>query len=324
MIPTDVLRAARAGFGLPRGHVRVLSTRFAKTCLAHRTADGGRSQLRLVQAGADTLPRLHSEMQWLQHLARTHGIAVPAPHSWRDGALVSPLLTDRHGGTWHAVQCAWVTGRHLDRGFRPADFARAGALLARLHRANADAPAGIAAARPTWWIPRLFELATSLRHIVLDEMAPLPPSVSPALAQAYRRAHAALVQAAAALPRGAHHEGLVHTDAHWQNLRFTRERVGLVDFEDFASGRYMLDVACLWGRVQERTGSARMLDAILEGYDRVRPLPPSHHRDLRVMLAFRRFDYAGWVLSWPDPSQRDWGPALLAGAPAYIERMLGG
>ena len=321
MIPTGVLREARRGFGLRRGHVRVLSTRFAKTCLAHRAHDGALSQLRLVQAQPDTRSRLQAEMRWLQHLAVRHGLAVPAPYAWSDGGLVSPVLTDVDGRPWHAVRCRWVPGRHIDRGFRTSHFRRAGAFLARLHLATADVPDGIVEARPVWWIPRLFELATALRDVI-DDAGPLPATVSPALALELRYAHNILQAAADALPQGGAHTGLIHTDAHWRNLRVTQRRMGLVDFEDFATGRFMLDVACLWGRVQDRPGRARMLEAILEGYDRVRPLPAAHRRDLRVMLAFRQFDYAGWVLSWPDPAREAWALPFLRDTPRRIERLL--
>jgi len=320
-LPTEVLRAARRELGLPHGALRLLSTRFGKVCLAHRDGSGRRTQLRLVRVQPDTSVRLESEMRWLAHLSHVHGLAVPIPQPWRDGALVSPLLIPHDGTQWLAVACSWVPGAHLDRGLRRAHFAGAGALLARMHRATADAPPGIAEARPTWWIPRLFALATRLRNVVagMDEArAGLTPRLVEGLTHA-----AALVQAEHdALPHDVAHVGLIHTDAHWQNLRFTRRRIGLVDFEDCANGRFMLDLACLWGRVEARRDAPGLLEALLAGYDRVRPLPASHRRDLRVMLAFRRFDYAGWVLSWPRPDLQPWGPEFLAGTPAYIERLL--
>jgi Ser/Thr protein kinase RdoA (MazF antagonist) len=148
-LPTQVLRAAREGFGLPRGSVRVLSTRFGKVCLAHRAGDGTLTQLRLVRAQADTLARLDAETRWLEHLAVRHALRVPTPRGWHDGALVSPLLVDRDETRWHAIACRWVEGVHLDRGLRRTHFSAAGSLLAQLHRATADAPANIAAARPT-------------------------------------------------------------------------------------------------------------------------------------------------------------------------------
>ena len=40
------------------------------------------------------------------------------------------------------------------------------------------------------------------------------------------------------------------------------------------------------------------------------------------MLAFRRFDYAGWVLSWPRLDLQRWGPSFLEGTPAYVTRHL--
>lgn len=301
--------------------MRLLSTRFGKVCLAHRAPDGTHTQLRLVRLTDDTPQRLDTETRWLTHLAHTHQLPVPRPLRWITGGLLSPVLTERDGSAWIAVACTWVAGAHLDRGLTARHFAGGGALLARLHLANRDAPHGIADARPTWWIPRLYTLATTLRDLVEDRIAP-PEGVSAEVVHGLRAAAAALQQAHDALPQDAAHAGLIHTDAHWQNMRFTQHRVGLVDFEDFANGRFMLDLACLWGRVEERPNARRLLDAMLAGYDRVSPLPAAHRRDLRVMLAFRRFDYAGWVLSWPRLDLYDWGPAFLRSVPAYIARTL--
>lgn len=321
MIPGVVLRQALTGFELARGNVRVLSTRFGKVCLAHRTANGGRTQLRLVQAQPDSLQRLASETAWLSHLSSAHRLAVPEPRHWQDGRQVSPPLTDRYGRRWFAIACSWVEGRHLNRGLRAHDLRRAGALLARLHQANQDAPDGIAAMRPVWGIPRLFELATALRDLVADA-GPLPAGVTAAQAGALRHAHACIDAAWRALPAGIDDVGLIHTDAHWQNLRWTNARVGLVDFEDFATSRYMLDLACVIDKLEARPGAGRMRSAIVEGYGQVRTLPDTAMRDLNVMLAFRRFDYVGWVLSWPRLDLHPWGPQLVATAPAYIARCL--
>ncbi len=320
MIPTTVLRQARAGFGLPSGHVRTLSRRFGKVCLAHTARDGRRTQVRLVPARGDTWSRLDSEMAWLTHLAIRHQLSVPIPMPWRTGTLVSPPLAG-HDSTWFAVSCGWVPGRHLNLGAHAGDMRRAGALLARMHLAAADAPPGIAPARPVWAIPHLFTLATSLRDLIAGETA-LPAGVSSRLASALRAAHAHLAEAWSTLSGGQDRVGLIHTDSHWRNLRWSRTTVGLVDFEDLASGRFMIDLACLWSRMEARRNGRQLLDAVLEGYERVRPLPGDALRDLHVMLAFRRFDYAGWVLSWPHLAHEEWGPSFLAETPAYIDRWL--
>jgi Ser/Thr protein kinase RdoA (MazF antagonist) len=290
-------------------------------CLAHRSAGDDHVQLRLVREHQDTAARLQSELLWLTHLAARHGLAVPQPRQWRTGNHVSPPLADHNGDVWRAAAFSWVAGRHLNAGLNQSAMRRAGALLAQLHCANRDAPAGIAESRPVWWIPRLFALATTLRDIVHEDAAP-PDDVSASVAADLKRVHDMLVRAHAALPTGPTVSGLIHTDAHWQNLRFTQQRVGIVDFEDFATGRFMIDVACLWGKVEERRDSRALLDAVLAGYDSVAPLPASYRHDLHVMLAFRRFDYAGWVLSWPRRDLHAWGPSVLTGLAAYVERHL--
>lgn len=321
MIPTSILRDTRVGFGLRRGTVRVLSTRFGKVCLAHHTPDGARAQLRLVRARADTADRLHAEMAWLSYLSRTRGLAVPRPMSWHAGGFVSPTLHANDGSAWRAIACSWIAGRHLNHGMGTREMRDAGALLAALHTASDSAPDGIADSRPVGWIPRLFELATTLRDVISGEVE-VPFGLPSSVATTLRESHTALERAYAALPHGATYEGVIHADAHWQNLRFTQHRVGLVDFEDFARGRFMLDLASVWDGFEMRCNGAQLLDALLDGYARRRALPPGYMRDLQVMLAFRRFDYAGWIMSWPRLDLQQWGPSFLAGTPAYIAHRL--
>jgi Ser/Thr protein kinase RdoA (MazF antagonist) len=320
MIPTGILGAARAGFGLPRGRIRVLSMQFGKCCLAHTDRAGRTTQLRLVQEFADTPARLRSETTWLAHLNSVHGLTVPRPLHWLDGTTVSPQLSDSRDNAWRAIACTWVPGRHLDGGMSAREMSRVGRLLAQLHLAHQDAPPEIIASRPVWWIPRLLELSAPLKALI-ESKAPVE-GLDAALVAGLRRAHEQLAAAWSGLATGPNHFGLIHTDAHQHNLRIARDRVGLVDFEDFGNGRFMFDIATLWAEFDQRSNSAPLLDALLTGYNNTRPLPDDYSRDLHVMLAFRRLDLAGWVLSWPRPDMKRWGPALLAETPHYIDAQL--
>ncbi len=321
MIAIAPLRSARIGFGLAGGQLRTLSTQFGKLCVVHTSRSGRRTQLRLVQEQADTATRLDAEMRWLAHLSHAHQLIVPRPLLWRNVQRISPPLADRHGNVWRAIACTWVSGRHLTLRWRPRDLRNAGAALAAMHRASQDAPTGIASARPSWWIPRLFELATSMRDLLAGSLAP-SDEVRSELIAGLRRAQHTLELAYAHLPVSTDTVGLIHTDSHPRNIRLTHEGAGLVDFEDFANGRFMIDVAALWAELEHQPRAEQRLHALLDGYSGVKSLPSNFARDLHVMLAFRRFDLAGWVLSWPRTHMKAWGPALLNGAPAYIESHL--
>lgn len=322
MLPVTVLREAARGFDLDGSHARVLSRQFGKVCLAVHDRAGRRVQLRLVRETPDTVARLTAEARWLTHLGITHRLPVPIPRPWCGAVPTSPVLPAPDGTAWRGVAFRWVPGRHLELGLDARAMRDAGALLARLHLANRDAPPDLAGTRPTWWIPRLFELATTLRDVIHghgDARGLLPR----AMIEALREAHDALQRAHDALPAGPEHCGLIHTDAHQRNLRWTQGGVGLVDFEDFANGRFMFDVACICNATAAHRNAPHLHDALLRGYAGVRALPPGFERDLRVMRAFRRFDFAGWVLSWPRPDLHAWGPSFLAGTPAEIARLLG-
>jgi Ser/Thr protein kinase RdoA (MazF antagonist) len=316
-----VLRAARNGFGLGRGTVSLLSTRFGKVCLAHRVPGGARAQVRLLRESDGLADRLDAELRWLLHLSVTHHLRVPRPIRWRNGSLVSPPLASSEGDAWRAVACTWVRGVHLYDGLRSRDFRRTGRLIAAMHNATADVPADLPARRPTWNIDRLFELATTLRDL-MNGASSTHPDLTPKEITRLRHAHQSLAAAWAELPVDAAHVGLIHTDTHGRNMRWHRGAPGLVDFEDVANGRFMLDLACFHSEIQDRPGAPARLHALLDGYAQVRPLPTHWQRDLQVMLAFRQFDLAGWVLSWPRLDQRAWGPRLLRTTAAYIDAAL--
>jgi Ser/Thr protein kinase RdoA (MazF antagonist) len=316
------LRAAATGFGARTRHARILSRQFAKCCLQVHTAAGVPLQLRLVPDTPENAARLASEMAWLSWLQQRPGLSVPAPQAWRDGPVLSPPLRDADGFTWRAICCSWVPGRHLERGLTARVVADVGAAVAALHIQSASAPRSVDVHRSReWWIPRLCVLAHTLRDVVSGTITALPAVPGDVLA-GLRRAHDALDAAGAALPRTAEHVGLIHTDVHPHNLRISRRGIGIVDFEDGATGRFMFDLACLWTGLAELPQAPRLLPALLAGYNSVRALPAEAMHDFRVMLAFRQFDLAGWVLSWPTPAQRTWGPLFLAQAPARITQLL--
>jgi Ser/Thr protein kinase RdoA (MazF antagonist) len=315
-----VRRAAARGFGVDVRGAVTLSTQFGKCCLRVRTWRGALAQLRLVQDTGDTGSRLGAEMEWLEILAQAR-LRVPRPLPWSTGNPVSPALPDGSGGMWRAVCCTWVPGRHLDAGLRSGELRRIGAVLGRLHTLGVSAPAHIVAARPTWGMEHLLLLATTLRDIASGTITS-HRGVSPETIAGLRTAHDELTAAISILPTTPNHVGLIHTDVHQWNIRISRCDVGLLDFEDFGTGRFSTDLASLQLELGERSDATRLFDALLDGYAGVRTPPREFGHDLRVMQAFRHLDLAGWVLSWPRITLHAWGPAFLEQAPRAIRELL--
>jgi hypothetical protein len=55
----------------------------------------------------------------------------------------------------------------------------------------------------------------------------------------------------------------------------------------------------------------------------VRPLPRHYAACFNAFLALRILVIVAWILSWPQPSYKDWGPAYLQEAVVRLRHFLG-
>lgn len=213
--------------------------------------DGGRLFLRLYEEqGMDGARR---ECGMLERLAGK-GVPTPAPLRRADGELVSVIRGKP------AVLFPWRHGHmRCQAGVTPADAARVGEALARVHVAGAGEPAQ----------PGRFGVeALGLR---LDRIA---ASGDPTFAPMVQGLRASLARVHAArdtsLPRGLTHGDLFRDNVLWAD---TGEVSALLDFESACEDAFAYDLMvtvlswCFGDDLEPRLASS-----MREGYERVRPL----------------------------------------------------
>lgn len=245
---------------------------------------GERFVLRLHGSARHGAAALHSELLWLDHLARASSLTLPRPRRSRAGAWVVRL----GNGQTLATCLTWVEGEPLEGPLNARQAAWAGELLAELHT-QADAftpPPGFE--RPT------YDLA-HFRRSWEDLWATLGPERLTAeqigVIEAGWPTFMALLDPVRDVPGGF---GLVHADAHPGNLLGHGDALRLIDFGRLGWGPFLLDVAeC--GLDLDPPERA----ALLGGYRRRRDLPGGIELHLRALICLAALENLAFLARRP-------------------------
>jgi Ser/Thr protein kinase RdoA (MazF antagonist) len=229
----------------------------------YRFASGANSRyLRLMPPGWRTVPELHGELAFIDHVA-AKGVAAARPIASKRGDRIEQVETSR--GAWLALVFRAIDGDSSDDEYWSAEQAReAGRLMARMHLAAQDFELPQDAERPTW----------------RDEFTGLEgelPRDESELWRIIERARGLFDR----LPQSRDCYGMVHFDLSGDNLIWQELSPTAIDFDD-----------CMWhwyaGDIARTVAYLRMTDggevgpreaAFTAGYEQVRRLD-TRWRDL--------------------------------------------
>ncbi|MEF2277496.1 phosphotransferase [Deinococcus sp. YIM 134068] len=282
-LPSPLARRALTEYG----HADALLTPLGESdSTVFRVEAAGRERLvlRLHDADRHGEQALHSELRWLDHLARADGPTLPRPVPTPGGAWVVPLGE----GETLATLLTWVDGEPPGGPLNAGQAAQVGELLAELHlRAEVfTPPPGFE--RPTYDLAHFRRGWADLRATLgpgrmTDEQAGVIEAGWPTLA--------ALLDPVEDVPGGL---GLVHADAHPGNLLWHGGEVRLIDFGRLGWGPFLLDVA---EGVLDLDPPERA--ACLEGYRRRRPLPGGVDLHLRALICLAALENLAFLARRP-------------------------
>ncbi len=278
---------------------RVVSSTGGEFCLRMYDLPGGggehapRSDAALLAPppGRPSPEQLREQLFWLRALARETPLLVPEPVPAVDGALMAYVPSEGaakpHQRGRHCVLLRWVPGTHKRDELSPANVSVVGSYVAGLHNhaQRYALPEPSALPRYDWQWPfggsvplwRWGEQFYSAKEMAVFEAAA-------------QRVDEDLQQ----LGYGRDAFGPIHRDLQLSNIVFDGERVSAIDFDSCGLGHYLLDLAVLLHvlrvnipRVQRPDRFWRMREALLEGYERERPLPEGYQRHLMTFHAMR-------------------------------------
>jgi Ser/Thr protein kinase RdoA (MazF antagonist) len=284
--------------------------------------DGARYLLRVHRPNrhgraVDSRQAVQSELEWLAALRTDTTLAVPEPVRSITGELTTTETTDDIDEPRVCSLLRWMDGRNHSRSARPIHLRRIGAVLAQLHN-HAD----------HWHVPDRFvrirwDHAAYFGNTMVygnvdaaDVWTLLPLELRDVCARVADDVGAVMLT----LGDGANVFGLVHADAHLDNVLFSGQQACLIDFDDCGFGYRIYDAAVALWELRHRSDYEEFQMAFVYGYTQHRPLPNEQLEHLDLFIAAREVAFALWLVGMAQT--RESFRAVLAAELAHIERSL--
>ena len=238
------------------------------------TTDGQRFALRLNVTSRRTDAFIGAEMAWLAALSEETDLWVATPQRTREGALLAHVDCEALGRRIPAALFAWLPGRDLGSDATPLQMRAVGRAAAQLH------------AHGERWRPPpgtelpLIDHPMMDSEYVLDRDHPLLSTADHALIdEVLAHAQGHFDAAFAGVTRQP-----LHADLHGWNMRWYQGRLAVFDFDDSGMGVPVQDLAVCAYHVRD---NAAQEEALLEGYQELRPLPAFTADQFEAMVATR-------------------------------------
>lgn len=305
---TELAREALGQFGFaPAAELTLLKQR-ENVVFALRHGDSD-YVLRVHRQGYHSDAELACELDFVRAL-QVEGVAVPNFVEAPDGRGFC-VVGDSHKAGRHQVDLQRLianlgnfgderTGVAGTASLEPGEFEALGRLIAQVHDATERSGYEMAVPRddwdldglvggtPAWGDPlRLTELAGSDRAAVVSAISRIRE-----------------VLGAYGTPAGRF--GAIHADLTPENVLRTDGGLVLIDFDDFAAGWHLFDLATALYFYTPHPRYAEYRAALFAGYEAVRPLDPADHAAFPAMLLARGLTYLGWAADRRGEPTAEW------------------
>jgi Ser/Thr protein kinase RdoA (MazF antagonist) len=279
--------------------------------------------LRLTADEHYPVTALQGELAWLAALHAETPLLVPEPIPNALGELLTTVRTPHIPVVRHCCLFRWLPGRFLRTRFSARTLAQVGQFTAQLHNHGASWPNAGQAARPLWTWERFFGPRSVYNA----------PGEGLGLTATDREGLAAIAEvvrsAMSQLGRGPANFGMIHADLHQANYFLHRGQVGAIDFEDCGPGYFVFDMATTLLEIShpldEPDHYARMREAYLNGYSKVRAVPMDIDRQLLVFTALRLVFLLNWVAGSTNPEVQQegqsWVPWAVKELKLYLDAL---
>jgi Ser/Thr protein kinase RdoA (MazF antagonist) len=246
------------------------------------TTDGQKFALRINVNSRRPMPALQAEIAWLEALARDTNLILPKPIARKDNGFISSFYSDVLQRNTVAVLFSWLSGKDLGLDVTTQQLHATGQALKTLHQHAA-----------TWKIPKGCKFQNA-RDVFIDSQvvifdAPMPESWLEVFKTTYQQVsavHEALHSRFSAQP--------LHADLHIWNMKWSRGRLSIFDFDDSATGVPLQDFGIGFFYLRRLKNSANLENAMLEGYGH---LPNYTQAELEAIIAGRQLLLANDLLT---------------------------
>lgn len=264
---------------------------------------------------------IESELRWLLALRRDTSLVVPEPVFARDGSLVQEIAAPGMGKR-KCVLLGWVEGEFINDGLTPSHLRQVGVFAAHLHEHALMFAESNQVVRPKMDWNRRKQLLSPWLSCDIKEKTILSESEL----QLFQRAAEGVLLELYGIEADENF-GLIHGDFSQRNYLFHQGSVRAIDFDSCCFSHHLSELAATlyWlEELGERKHLSALRDALLSGYQSVRPLPEGYLRQLDVFqTATHLFIYKGLANSAASANHdSQWRAKFLPNAMNKCQRYL--
>lgn len=290
----EVAKLALARYDLK---VKDVSFLVEATNMLFRVEDhsGNQFVLKIFQEESSTIEDNLAEVFLMNRIAEKNLVLLPSVVPAMDSSFIQVIKSETKDQPKRLALYTWLEGEDLDGNENRERFVQLGELTAKLHQATygLKIPEHLS---PKKWDKVFYyngekdvyknteyeNILSSEYHEVMDGIIPL---LNEALASYYQK--------------NAEQLQLIHADLNPWNVRVSGDRLSVLDFEEALLGLPIHDIAiALYYYAYENNFDFEEVKGLfLQGYERVRPLPPFTDFDLDLFMTARRVNFLNYILT---------------------------
>lgn len=258
------------------------------------TTDGAKFAVRIDLNRRKPVAALDAEMAWLAAIDRDTDVVAPTPLATGDGRLYVPVEVDGVDGRLHMTVMSWLPGKDLDVPTVPAtrELGRQMALLHE-HAAGWAVPTGVAFPEIDSVMMDSPDRLRTGREDITEEQRRLFVRVFDRVEPAFD----AMISAGVRMP--------IHADLHPWNVKWSRGKMSVFDFDDAGLGVAAQDLAISTFYLPDDERRDELRAALFDGYRTVRELPPFTDEQFNAALASRTLLLLNDLLDMTGGESRD-------------------
>ncbi len=279
--------------------------------------------LRICRYEYHTTEALNEELQWLKKLSRQ--FQVPTPVASKKKKLLTWTTTQSLPEGRNTALFHWTDGVFLTAKKRSPNKIKThhrvslGRLIGELH--NHESTRSKVVHRKYWTAEGLVGRQTKFGSI--DHLTQATPAQQRLISKTRQSLWISMKKFEKKYPQK---QGLIHADLHFGNFIFNKKNIALIDFDDSGFGFFAYDLAIpilsiMNSKILLKKEKKLFREAILEGYQQVRPWTAIDEKFLDQCLLARKLLMLGWLNSRSDnPKLKKYVKGALKEAVSWISK----
>ncbi len=232
------------------------------------------------------------ELIWMKEISQETDIVLPRVIHGRNGEFIQKLKCTNSKKEYCCCMFSFLEGKPLKK-LKGEELAywmgKTGEVLAKLHIQSQNRNSTIEIKRFSWDIEDL--LGENARFGNWRDNK----SLNAAQVQIIQRAVEKITDRVLLYGKSREKYGLIHADLHCSNIIVDGDTMQIFDYDDCGYGYYLYDFGC--SLVEYSDELENMADALIKGYEKIRPLSNEEKAEVGTFILLRRIIRLAWLES---------------------------